>query len=40
MWDDHTPARGDGFCEQLVLGEMMDAGWVSPTDFEPQPVKP
>ncbi len=33
-------ARGDGFCEQLVRGEMMDASGVSPTGVEKQLVKP
>ena len=27
-----------GFYERFMSGEKLHAGWVSPTDFEPQPL--
>ena len=29
-----------GFYERFMRGEKLNTGWVSPTDFEKQPVKP
>jgi arylsulfatase A-like enzyme len=40
LFDDYTPTSGDGFYEKLMRGGKVDAGWVSPTDFEKQRVKP
>jgi arylsulfatase A-like enzyme len=40
VFDEYRPTSGDGFYEQFLRGEKVNAGWVSPTDFEPQPLKP
>jgi N-sulfoglucosamine sulfohydrolase len=40
VFDNYTPTTGDGFYEKFIRGEKVSAGWVSPTDFEKQPVKP
>jgi arylsulfatase A-like enzyme len=40
VFDNYTPTTGDGFYEKFMRGEKINAGWVSPTDFEKQPVTP
>ena len=35
----HANPGNAGFYERFMRGEKMKAGWVSPTDFEKQPVK-
>ena len=40
LFDDYPPTTGDGFYEKFIRGEKVSAGWVSPTDFEKQPIKP
>ena len=41
VFDDYKPTNGDGFYEKFMRGEKVNAGWVTPTDFEkaPLPVK-
>jgi hypothetical protein len=41
VFDDYNPTTGDGFYEKFMRGEKVNAGWVTPTDFEkgPLPVK-
>ena len=34
----HANAAHAGFYERYLRGEKLQAGWVSPTDFEPQPL--
>ena len=36
----HASPGNAGFYEKFMRGEKMKANWVSPTDFEKQPVKP
>jgi arylsulfatase A-like enzyme len=36
----HANPGNAGFYEKFMRGEKVKAGWVSPTDFEKQPVKP
>ncbi len=40
LFDDYKPTTGDGFYEKFIRGERVNAGWVSPTDFEKQPITP
>lgn len=40
VFDNYRPTNGDGFYEKFIRGEKVSAGWVSPTDFEKQPIKP
>ena len=35
----HPDTRRRGFYERYMGGELLDAGWVSKTDFEPAPIK-
>jgi arylsulfatase A-like enzyme len=36
----HASPGHVGFYERFMRGEKLNTGWVSPTDFEKQPVKP
>ena len=38
--DVHTKLAEAGFYEKFQRGEKPNAGWVSPTDFEPKPLSP
>ncbi|MDI1248800.1 MAG: sulfatase [Lacunisphaera sp.] len=40
IFDRYKPTKGDGLFEQVMRGEKVETGWVNPTDFEPQPIKP
>jgi N-sulfoglucosamine sulfohydrolase len=40
VFDEYQPTSGDGFYEKFMRGEKPSAGWVSPTDFEKEPIKP
>jgi len=40
LFDEYRPTSGDGFYEQFMRGEKVNAGWVQPTDFEPKPLAP
>lgn len=37
-FDEYKPTSGDGLYERYLRGEKVSAGWVSSTDFEPQPI--
>ena len=39
-FDDYKPTEGDGLYEKFMRGEEVKTGWVNPTDFEKQPIKP
>lgn len=38
LFDNYTPTNGDGFYEKFKRGEKVNAGWVSPSDFEKEPL--
>jgi arylsulfatase A-like enzyme len=38
VFDDYKPTNGDGFYEKFMRGEKVNAGWVTPTDFEKAPL--
>ncbi len=38
LFDEYLPTQGDGFYEKYQRGEKVNAGWVSPTDFEKSPL--
>ena len=40
LFDKYTPTAGDGFYEKFISGQKINAGWVSDTDFEKEPIKP
>jgi N-sulfoglucosamine sulfohydrolase len=41
VFDEYTPTHNPGFYERYLKGDpTAKAGWVSPTDFEKQPVNP
>jgi N-sulfoglucosamine sulfohydrolase len=40
VFDEYPPTSGDGFYEKFMRGEKPSAGWVSPTDFEKEPIEP
>ncbi|MDZ4850761.1 MAG: sulfatase [Pirellulaceae bacterium] len=40
LFDQYKPTNGDGFYEQFKSGKKMNAGWVSETDFEKEPIAP
>jgi arylsulfatase A-like enzyme len=40
FFDEYQPTSGDGFYEKFMRGEKPNAGWVSPTDFEKEPIEP
>jgi N-sulfoglucosamine sulfohydrolase len=40
VFDDYPATSGAGFYEKFIRGEEVKAGWVEPTDFEKEPVKP
>jgi len=37
-FDEYKPTNGDGFYEQFKEGKKVNAGWVSPSDFEKEPI--
>ena len=39
IFDEYPATNGAGFYEKFMRGEKMNAGWVSPTDFEKEPIK-
>lgn len=41
VFDEYLPTQGGGFYEKYLRGEKVNAGWVSPSDFEKEaiPVK-
>jgi hypothetical protein len=41
VFDDYVPTFNPGFYERYLKGDpTAKAGWVNPTDFEKEPVKP
>jgi hypothetical protein len=40
IFDAYIPTAGAGFYEKFMRGEKVNAGWVSPTDFEKAPIQP
>ena len=38
LFDEYLPTQGDGFYEKYLRGEKVNSGWVSPTDFEKEPI--
>jgi hypothetical protein len=40
VFDEYKPTNGDGFYEKFMRGEELNAGWVSETDFEKEPIRP
>jgi arylsulfatase A-like enzyme len=40
VFDEYKPTAGDGFYEMFHRGEKVNAGWVSPSDFEKEPLRP
>ncbi|HEX5104192.1 MAG TPA: sulfatase [Pirellulaceae bacterium] len=40
VFDEYPPTSGVGFYEKFIRGEKPNAGWVSPTDFEKEPIQP
>ena len=41
VFDNYVPTNNPGFYERYLKGDpTAKAGWVSPTDFEKEPVKP
>jgi N-sulfoglucosamine sulfohydrolase len=40
LFDAYVPTAGQGFYERFLRGEQVQAGWVEPSDFEPQPIEP
>jgi hypothetical protein len=39
IFDEYKPTTGAGFYEKFQRGEKPKAGWVSPTDFEPEAIR-
>jgi arylsulfatase A-like enzyme len=39
LFDEFPPAKNRAFYERRVRGEPVDAGWLSPADFEPAPLE-
>jgi N-sulfoglucosamine sulfohydrolase len=40
VFDHYKPTEGDGLYEKFMRGEKVKTGWVNPTDFEKQIIKP
>lgn len=40
VFDEYRPTSGEGLYEKFMRGEKVNAGWVEPTDFEKEPVRP
>lgn len=40
IFDAYKPTEGDGLYEKFMRGEKVQTGWVNPTDFEKEPIKP
>jgi N-sulfoglucosamine sulfohydrolase len=40
VFDEYPATSGAGFYEKFMRGEKVSAGWVTPTDFEKEPVEP
>jgi arylsulfatase A-like enzyme len=38
IFDQYKPTTGAGFYDQYLRGEKPKAGWINPTDVEPQPL--
>jgi hypothetical protein len=38
IFDEYSPTNGKGFYDAWKRGEKVNAGWVSPTDFEKDPI--
>ncbi len=38
LFDSYAPTQGAGFYEKYLRGEKPNAGWVNPSDFEPEPI--
>ena len=38
LFDEYKPTSGDGLYEKFKSGEKINAGWVTPTDFEKEPI--
>jgi hypothetical protein len=36
----YADTTGRGFYERFMAGETLRAGWVEPSDFEPEPIPP
>jgi arylsulfatase A-like enzyme len=39
LFDHYRPTAGEGFYEKYLQGAMPKAGWIEPSDIEPQPLK-
>jgi N-sulfoglucosamine sulfohydrolase len=39
IFDEYPATNGAGFYEKFMRGEKMNAGWVTPTDFEKEPIQ-
>jgi arylsulfatase A-like enzyme len=39
LFDQYKPTSGAGFYDQYLRGEKPKAGWITPTDVEPKPLK-
>jgi N-sulfoglucosamine sulfohydrolase len=39
IFDQYKPTSGEGYYEKYLRGETAKAGWVKPTDFEPEPIQ-
>ncbi len=40
VFDHYKPSQGDGLYENFMRGEKVETGWINPTDFEKEPIKP
>jgi hypothetical protein len=40
VFDHYIPTEGDELYEKFMRGENVATGWVNPTDFEKEPIKP
>lgn len=40
VFDEYPATNGAGFYEKFMKGQNVKAGWVEPTDFEKEPLKP
>jgi hypothetical protein len=38
LFDEYKPTAGDGFYEQFKEGKNVNAGWISPSDIEKEPI--
>ncbi len=38
LFDEYKPTTGDGFYEQFKEGKKVNAGWISPSDIEKEPI--